>query len=63
MSVGFNDVKIHSSNMDVNGIIKNLVRKCVWAILKFKLKLTLFATGRSTRGLIFSPNLIIEATL
>jgi len=63
MSVGFNDVKIHSSNMDVNGIFKNLVRKCVWAILKFKLKLTLFATGRSTRGLIFSPNLIIEATL
>lgn len=63
LSVGFKDVKIHSSNMDVKGVVKNIIRKCVWSILKFRLKLTLFATGRSTRGLIFSPNLIIEASL
>lgn len=63
LSVGFKDVKIHPSNMDVNGLVKNMIRKCFWTLLKFKLKLTLFATGRSTRGLIFSPNLIIEATL
>lgn len=63
LSVGFKSVNIYESNMDVKGFVKNSIRKCVWALLRFRLKLVLFATGRSTRGLIFSPNLIIEATV
>lgn len=63
LSIGFKSVKVHESNMDVKGFVKNSIRKGIWALLRFRLKLVLFATGRSTRGLIFSPNLIIEATV
>ncbi len=61
MACGFSEVKAHSSVLFIENAAKEFLRKCVWSILKFRMKLILFATARSSRDVLFTPNMIIEA--
>lgn len=61
MACGFNSVQVFESSVKIQNPVKEIVRKCLWSMLKFKLKLTLFATGRSTQNVIYTPNMIIVA--
>jgi hypothetical protein len=47
--------------MRSNNIIKEIFRKIIWVVVKFFIKLAIFATARSTRAMVFSPNLLIKA--
>ncbi len=59
LSCGFGDVKVQSSFMRVNGLLKEALRGILYRIMNFRLKLQLFATARSTQKILFTPNLII----
>lgn len=61
LTAGFNNVSIDSSCVKVPGVFKNLIRSLLWPFVKFVCKIILFASGKSTRKLVFSPNLIISA--
>jgi hypothetical protein len=47
--------------MFIENPLKELLRKLLWTGLKLKLKLTLFATARSSRGIVLTPNILIFA--
>lgn len=61
LSMDFKNVEIFASFMYVKGWFKNLFRKLLWWYISFTVKLILFATGRSSKHVILSPNLIIRA--
>lgn len=60
-AVGFTQVSLQPSDMKVAGLAKELLRRLSFALLTVRLKWTLFATGRSTRGVLLSPNMIAIA--
>lgn len=59
MSCGFDAIGVLPSSMKIENPIKELIRKLVWPLVVLQLKLQLFATARSTRKVLFTPNLII----
>ena len=59
LSCGFQDVAVLPSTMRVQGIFKEIVRRITYDWMELILKLQLFATARSTRKVLFTPNLII----
>ena len=61
LACGFNAVQVVESSVKIQNPLKELIRKFIWFGLKQKLKMTLFATGRSTQNVIFTPNMIIVA--
>jgi 2-polyprenyl-3-methyl-5-hydroxy-6-metoxy-1,4-benzoquinol methylase len=61
MACGFKSVTVKESNMEIPVLLKEIIRKVLWLGLKTKLKATLFASGRSTQNVIFSPNMILIA--
>jgi hypothetical protein len=61
LACGFDVVDVKPSVMFIENPLKELIRKGMWTILKFKLKLQLFATARSSRDIVFTPNLLILA--
>ena len=61
MACGFEKVQVFESNMQIPNALKEIIRKVVFSILKFRFKLTLFATGRSTQNVLISPNMVIIA--
>ena len=61
LSCGFQEVAVLPSTMRVNGIVKEIIRRIAYDWLELILKLQLFATARSTRKVLFAPNLIIVA--
>jgi len=61
MAVGFSRVDVLPSLMRTEGWLKEQIRKISWTLLSFRLKLELFATARSSRNIVFTPNLIIKA--
>ena len=61
MACGFKEVKVFESNMEIPRFSKELMRKCVMVLMRLRFKLTLFATGRSTRNVLLSPNMVIFA--
>lgn len=60
-SIGFSEVQVQASCMNTPNAFKNILRKISWQFVKAALKAVLFATGRSGRGVLLSPNLIIAA--
>lgn len=60
-SIGFRQTQIHRSLIFIENPLKELLRKCVWALLMFRMKLELFATGRTWDSVCFTPNIIITA--
>lgn len=58
---GFAQVTILPSHLQTVGTLKNLTRRCLWFLYRTHLKLVLFATGRSSKQIIFTPNLVMVA--
>lgn len=61
LAVGFIRVEIRSSDMSVENPLKEVIRRAVCRLHVLMRKVTLFATGRSTKGVLFSPNMIAVA--
>ncbi|MBU6324576.1 MAG: methyltransferase domain-containing protein [Bacteroidetes bacterium] len=61
LAAGFSRVDVLPSLMRTDGWLKEQMRKITWSFLSFRLKLELFATARSSRNVVFTPNLIIKA--
>lgn len=59
LSCGFQEVTVLPSTMRVKGIFKEIVRRIAYDWLELIMKIQLFATARSTRKVLFAPNLII----
>ena len=60
-SVGFMDVEVHPSMILNRHPIKELIRKAIWKLNLWRMKLVLFATGRTWDEVQFTPNIIITA--
>ncbi len=60
MNCGFSSVDVLPSLIRIRNPFKELVRKFLWAIVRFRMKLELFASGRSTKNVILTPNMIIR---
>ncbi len=61
LACGFQSVNVYQSSTKVQNPFKELIRKFLWGTMVFKFKLTLFASGRSTQNVIFTPNMIVVA--
>ncbi len=61
LACGFHSVNVFPSSTKVQNPVKELLRKFLWGTLVFRAKLTLFATGRSTQNVLFTPNMIVVA--
>jgi 2-polyprenyl-3-methyl-5-hydroxy-6-metoxy-1,4-benzoquinol methylase len=60
-SMDFKNTEVFPSFMYVKGAFKNLIRRIVWRIISLSIKTILFATGRSSKHVILTPNLVIRA--
>ena len=61
LACGFSQVSVQPSVMLIENPVKEIIRKALWKIWNLRLKLALFATARSSRGVLFTPNMIIIA--
>ncbi len=59
--MGFTSIRIRGSHVGVSNPIKNLFRSVLWVQMKLWYKMVLFASGRSSKKVLFTPNLIISA--
>lgn len=59
-SCGFSHVEVIASHLQVQGFLKEIIRKIVWAGFVFFARLLLFASARSSRYVLFSPNMLIR---
>jgi len=59
LSCGFSHVEVLPSYIYVNGTVKEMIRKLFWWQFKLYTRLALFASGRSTKGVLFTPNLLL----
>lgn len=60
-ATGFQNVKVLPSVFKSKNPIKELIRKFFWFMLRIKIRILLFATGRTMDNVILTPNLIITA--
>jgi 2-polyprenyl-3-methyl-5-hydroxy-6-metoxy-1,4-benzoquinol methylase len=60
LAAGYSKVEVIGSYIHVNGGLKEFFRKICWGLLSFELKLILFASGKSSREVLFTPNLLIK---
>ncbi len=61
LTAGFSEIQVLNSLMRSNHFFKEIFRKIIWTMVKFFIKLVIFASARSTRAMVFSPNLLIKA--
>ena len=61
LTMGFTSIRIRGSHVGVSNPIKNLFRSVLWVQMKLWYKMVLFASGRSSKKVLFTPNLIISA--
>jgi len=61
MTMGFQQIKILPSYIETPGILKNLIRKLIWPFVVTGARLVLFASGKSSRNVLLTPNLLIKA--
>lgn len=57
----FTSVEVLPSLLYTAGWFKNLLRKITWALVKLCIRIVLFATARTAKQSVFTPNLIILA--
>lgn len=60
LSMGFINIEVNSSHLQVEGALKEVLRKITWAVISTCIKLILFASARSTKNILLSPNMIIK---
>ena len=61
-STGYQEVCLYPSLMRVSPLWKEVIRKLTYQILSLRWRLELFATARSSQGIIMSPNLLVRAS-
>lgn len=61
LNCGFSGVEIFPSLIQIQNPVKEWFRKRVWALLKLRIKIELFASGRSSK-IVMTPNLLIRVT-
>jgi 2-polyprenyl-3-methyl-5-hydroxy-6-metoxy-1,4-benzoquinol methylase len=61
-SAGFKQIQVYPSLMRVRPWWKEMLRELSYRVLSLRWRIELFATARSSRGMIFSPNLLVSAT-
>jgi 2-polyprenyl-3-methyl-5-hydroxy-6-metoxy-1,4-benzoquinol methylase len=59
LAAGFHHVQVLPSYVWTPGVVKGLIQKALWKAIRFRLRLWLFASGRSPRSAILSPNLVM----
>ena len=60
-SIGFVKVDVHPSLMRTSPWWKEVIRRSVYHVLSIRWRLELFATARSSRGVVRTPNLLVSA--
>lgn len=60
-SAGFEEVQVLASPLIVHGFWKSLGQKISFALLTLVVKIAVFATARSSRGMLLTPNMLIVA--
>ncbi|MFN5705659.1 MAG: SAM-dependent methyltransferase, partial [bacterium] len=60
LSMGFCEIVVKESHIVVSGFLKEILRNILWKIYTFKVKLILFSSGRGTKNVLLSPNMIIK---
>ncbi len=58
-SCGYKNSQVFSSMLKIQNPFKEMLRKFLWPLVTFRMKLELFATGRTWHQVIFTPNIII----
>lgn len=58
---GYVSIEVLPSAIKVRGLFKQIFQKVSWIVLQLWYKWNLFATGRTSKGCVFTPNLIIKA--
>lgn len=58
-SCGFSNVSILPAYLHTEGTLKELIRKIIWFKIKLYIRLIIFASGRSSKYVLFTPNMII----
>ena len=61
LASGFKDVLVANSFIKAPGIVKNAIRSIIWFFIALFSKIVLFASGKSIRHTLLTPNLIIKA--
>lgn len=60
LSMGFKEIEVKESHIMVDGFVKEIIRKFLWSLFTFRIKLLLFASGRASKNVLLSPNMIIK---
>ncbi len=60
LSMGFINIEVNPSHLQVEGALKEIIRKITWAVISTCIKLILFASARSSKNVLLSPNMIIK---
>jgi SAM-dependent methyltransferase len=58
-STGFSEADVLPSMIHVQGVLKEALRKIIWSLTLLSIKAMLFASGRTWKDAVFTPNLII----
>ncbi len=63
MATGYQNIHVLPCFISTKGFIKNIIRKILWSLFCFRYKLLLFASGRSSKEVIFTPNMVMIGSL
>ena len=61
INCGFDEINVQQSHRDTRHFLKNIAMDLVWLAAVFYSKLVIFASGRSSKNIVFTPNLLIKA--
>lgn len=59
LACGFSEVKVLPSYMNTYHPVKEILRKFFWTVVKLRCKVALFATARSSKNILLTPNMLI----
>ncbi len=62
LSCGFSHVEVYPSKIAIKGLLKQVLQKLFFKYIQVNAKIQLLATGRSSKHLVLTPNMIIEVT-
>lgn len=60
LSMGFKEIVVKNSHILVAGFIKEIIRNIIWKLYTVRVRLLLFASGRGSKNVLLSPNMIIK---
>ena len=60
LSMGFKEIVVKNSHILGAGFIKEIIRNIIWKLYTVRVRLLLFASGRGSKNVLLSPNMIIK---